>query len=141
MLIAGMSAFISAHTTPKSQVEEQWIPPTEQHPRKGSASGRVARAALWPALCFWEGSMPVTIEHEAPLELLERFPDLLPNLLREQLGCPIPMGARLRHVSENHNITVAQEFRSDSAVVLEVAPDQPPACAAIVEPQRSIDPD
>jgi hypothetical protein len=50
------------------------------------------------------------------------------------------LGARLRHVSENHNITVAQEFRSDSAVVLEVAPDQPPACAAIVEPQRTVDP-
>jgi len=35
----------------------------------------------------------------------------------------------------------AQEFRSDSAVVLEVAPDQPPACAAILEPQRRLDPD
>jgi hypothetical protein len=85
--------------------------------------------------------MPVSIEHEAPLELLERFPDLLPNLLRDQLGRPVPLGARLRPVSENHNITVAQEFRSDSAVVLEIASDQPPACAAIVEPQRSIDPD
>ncbi len=85
--------------------------------------------------------MPVSIEHEAPLELLERFPDLLPSLLREQLGRPVPLGARLRPVSENHNITVVQEFRSDSAVVLEIAPNQPPACAAIVEPQRRIDPD
>jgi hypothetical protein len=53
----------------------------------------------------------------------------------------VPQGTRLRSVSENHNVTVAQELRSDSAVVLELAPDQPPACAAIVEPQRSVDPD
>ena len=85
--------------------------------------------------------MPVTLEHEAPLELLERFPELLPLLLREQLGRPVPLGARLRPVSANHTITVAQELRSDSAVVLEVAPDQPPVCAAVVESQRSIDPD
>ncbi len=85
--------------------------------------------------------MPVSIEHEAPLELLKRFPELLPRLLREQLGRPIPLGARLRPVSENHNITVAQELRSDSAVVLEVAPDQPPVCAIILELQRRVDAD
>jgi hypothetical protein len=84
--------------------------------------------------------MPVTLEHEAPLELLERFPELLPRLLREQLGCPVPPGARLRPVSADHTTTVAQELRSDSAVVLEVAPDQPPVCAAVVESQRRIDP-
>lgn len=85
--------------------------------------------------------MPVTLEHEAPLALLARFPELLPRLLREQLGQPVPLAARLRPVSENHNITTVQELRSDSAVVLEVAPDAPPACAAIIESQRSIDPD
>ncbi len=92
-------------------------------------------------MCFCTFPMPVTIEHEAPLELLERFPDLLPSLLREQLGRPVPLGARLRPVSENHNVTVAQELRSDGAFILETAPGEPPACAAILEPQRSIDPE
>ena len=85
--------------------------------------------------------MPVTIEHEAPLEVLERFPGLLPRLLRDQLGRPVPLEARVRPVSSNFNITVAQELRSDSAVVLETSPDRPPACAAILEPQRRIDPE
>jgi len=85
--------------------------------------------------------MPVTIEHEAPLEVLERFPDLLPRLLRDQFGRPVPLEARVRPVSSNFNITVAQELRSDSAVVLETSPDRPPACAAILEPQRRIDPE
>ena len=85
--------------------------------------------------------MTVTLEHEAPLELLERFPDLLPSLLREQLGRPVPLGARLRPVSENHNIPVVQELRSDGAFVLDLIPGQPPVCAAILEPQRRIDPE
>lgn len=84
--------------------------------------------------------MPVTIEHQAPLELLERFPDLLPSLLREQFGRPVPLGARMRPVSSDHTVTVAQELRSDSAVVIELGPEQPPVCAAVVESQRSVDP-
>src|SRR5579871_6631588 len=82
--------------------------------------------------------MPVTVEHEAPLEVLERFPELLPRLLREQFGLDLPQGVRVRPTSSNHNVTVVQELRSDSAFVLELEPGKPPACAVILESQRSI---
>lgn len=82
--------------------------------------------------------MPASIEHEVPMERLERFQDLLPSLLREQFGRPISLGTRVRPVSSNHNVIVAQELRSDRAVVLDLDTDQQPACAAILEPQHRL---
>src|SRR4051812_15830675 len=83
-------------------------------------------------------AMPVTIEHEAPLEVLERFPELLPQLLRAHLGSPVPQGARLKPASSVFNLTVAQESRSDGAFVLETETGEP-FCALIIESQRAIE--
>ena len=84
--------------------------------------------------------MPVTVEHEAPLEVLERFPGLLPQLLREQFGRAVPADAQMRPVPANFNLTIAPEFRSDGASLL-ITGDDTPACAVIVESQRAIDAD
>lgn len=62
--------------------------------------------------------MTVCLEDEASLELLARFPDFLPSLLREKICRHGSLGPRPRPVLEIHNINVAKEFRSDCTSVL-----------------------
>ena len=84
--------------------------------------------------------MGLSIEHEAPLEVIERFPELVVGILRDQFGAELPKDVRVRSVDPTATLTVARELRCDSALIMEPAGGGPPVCAVLVESQRAVDP-
>lgn len=84
--------------------------------------------------------MPVTAEHEAPLELFRRYPELVPSLLRQVFHAPMPERVRVRDVPSTFNQVTVQELRSDGALVIEDESGTPLA-GVIIEVQRQIDPE
>lgn len=82
--------------------------------------------------------MPVSTEHEAPLELFRRYPELVPRLLRDVFSAPMPERITVREVPASFNQTPVPERRSDGALVLEDDGGRPVA-GVIVEVQRKVD--
>ena len=85
--------------------------------------------------------MGLSVEHEAPLEVIERFPELLLGILRDQFGAKVPHDARVRAVDLTATVTVARELRCDSALLIEPSSGGAATCAVLVESQRGVDPE
>ena len=81
--------------------------------------------------------MPLSIEHEAPLALCARHPELVPELLRRLCGQALPEFTSVKLAPASFNQTVAQEFRADRGLVCEQ--DGRPVLAVVLEVQRKPD--
>ena len=81
--------------------------------------------------------MPLSIEHEAPLELCSRHPELVPELLRRLCGQEVPTFSSVKLAPASFNQTVAQEFRADRALICEN--EGKPVLAVVLEVQRQAD--
>ena len=82
--------------------------------------------------------MSVSIEHEAPIELCQRHPLLVPKLLG-LLGHPLPAEVVAVPVSANFNQPVVEQWESDGAMLLKLL--HKPIGAVALEIQRQPDPD
>ena len=82
--------------------------------------------------------MTVSIEHEAPLELCHRHPQLLPKLL-DLCGQPLPAATIAEPYPARFNQIAVEEWEADGAMVLRDG--QEPVGAVVLEIQRQHDPD
>ena len=62
--------------------------------------------------------MALTFEHETPIELCRRCPDLVPTLLREVFGKEVPAYSTISAEDPNVPQLAPEEYRADTAVVL-----------------------
>jgi hypothetical protein len=82
--------------------------------------------------------MTVSIEHEAPLELCHRHPQLLPKLL-DLCGQLLPAATIAEPYPARFNQIAVEEWEADGAMVLRNG--QEPVGAVVLEIQRQHDPD
>src|SRR5579883_514559 len=83
--------------------------------------------------------MPLTMEHEAPIELCREHPEVVPALLQRILKVPLPYYSRPRVVDPATRAVIPTGQRSDVAVLLE--DNGRAVLGAILEPQGRPDPD
>lgn len=81
--------------------------------------------------------MSVSIEHEAPIELCQRHPQLVPRLLG-LLGHALPSDVVAEPLPANFNQPVVEQWQSDGAILLKSV--QQPVGAVALEIQRKPDP-
>lgn len=81
--------------------------------------------------------MSVSIEHEAPIELCQRHPQLVPKLLG-LLGHTMPAEVVAEPQPTNFNQPVVEQWQSDGAMLLKIV--QQPVGAVALEIQRKPDP-
>lgn len=82
--------------------------------------------------------MTVSIEHQAPIELCLRHPDLLPKLLG-LCGQPMPLETVAEPYPARFNQISVEEWEADGSMVLRQG--QEPIGAVVLEIQRQPDPD
>lgn len=81
--------------------------------------------------------MSVSIEHEAPIELCQRHPQLVPKLLG-LLGHALPSDVVAEPLPANFNQPVVEQWQSDGAMLLKIV--HQPVGAVALEIQRKPDP-
>jgi hypothetical protein len=79
--------------------------------------------------------------HEAPLQALREYPELLIHLLRELLDTPLPPGVRVLSQPSSFTEPAIEEYRADAVFVVESEASGQALVAVIVEVQRQPDED
>ena len=81
-----------------------------------------------------------TIRHEAPLVLFRHEPEVVPRVLAELLGVPVPRFDRAEVLDADFTQALATEYRADLVICLRgEAPDDAPRMAIVVEVQLARD--